>query len=227
MIGFLARLRTDYWITNLLPALEFTLLPPKISVDQDCYAVVGGAPSTVTINGEPAPMWQVIMLPAGAEVKIRLGYHGCRVYLCIAGGGLQAGSEKNQFMPVGDPCAATIGRQRKETRTAQLWTPRRGYVRATLGPEFDSSYAAQLKQAWRVGARSSGMGVRLEGEPLALPSRDIESAPVQDGTVQATGEGLIALLRERGTLGGYPRVASIIDCDVDRVAQLRQVTIFV
>lgn len=44
---------------------------------------------------------------------------------------------------------------------------------------------------------------------------------MQDGTLQATALGLIALLRERGTIGGYARVANVIDCDVDRLAQLR------
>lgn len=64
------------------------------------------------------------------------------------------------------------------------------------------------------------MGAVLEGLPLELASHDILSAPVQDGSVQSTGKGLIALLRDRGTLGGYPRVATVIDCDVDRLAQL-------
>jgi len=65
------------------------------------------------------------------------------------------------------------------------------------------------------------MGLVLEGEPLDLPGYDLLSAPVQDGTIQATANGLLALLRERGTLGGYPRVATVIDCDVDRLAQFR------
>ena len=42
-----------------------------------------------------------------------------------------------------------------------------------------------------------------------------------DGTVQATADGLIILLRERQTVGGYPRIAQIIPSDVDVAAQFR------
>ena len=47
------------------------------------------------------------------------------------------------------------------------------------------------------------------------------SGPVTDGTVQLTPKGPIILLRQRQTVGGYPRVFNVIDPDVDLLAQYR------
>jgi allophanate hydrolase subunit 2 len=97
-----------------------------------------------------------------------------------------------------------------------------GSIRVLPGPELAPSGKSTLTNGWwEVGTQSNAIGLRLSGPALAIPSYDIQSAPTQDGTVQATQAGLIALLRNRGTLGGYPRVANVIDCDVDRLAQFR------
>jgi len=45
------------------------------------------------------------------------------------------------------------------------------------------------------------------------------SSPVVDGTVQLTPHGPIVLLRERQTIGGYPRVFVVADVDVDVLGQ--------
>jgi allophanate hydrolase subunit 2 len=45
------------------------------------------------------------------------------------------------------------------------------------------------------------------------------SAPVNDGTVQLTPSGPIILLRQRQTVGGYPRVLNVISADVDLLGQ--------
>ena len=63
--------------------------------------------------------------------------------------------------------------------------------------------------------------MRLLGPVPALERYDIASGPVIDGTIQATADGLIILLRERQTVGGYPRIAQIIPSDVDLAAQFR------
>ena len=185
-------------------ALEFALAPAVMVVEKTCRVVVGGAPVEIEIDGQSAPEWTVLEVPSGAQVSVRMGAFGCRFYLAVA-----ADSE-----------AAVVGRTRVEG--TEDWAPDPGTVRVLAGPESDpAALEALCGRPWQVGLQSSGMGLVLEGEPLDLPGYDLLSAPVQDGTIQATANGLLALLRERGTLGGYPRVATVIDCDVDRLAQFR------
>ena len=195
-------------------AVEFTLAPAVIAVTSACRFVVGGASCEIKLDGKLQPEWTVLQASAGSEIRIVIRELGCRVYLCIAGG------VDSEGVYIGDSQAAEIGR----TRPAEFseWEPVLGSIRVLPGPELAPSGKSTLTNGWwEVGTQSNAIGLRLSGPALAIPSYDIQSAPTQDGTVQATQAGLIALLRNRGTLGGYPRVANVIDCDVDRLAQFR------
>jgi len=71
---------------------------------------------------------------------------------------------------------------------------------------------AFLDRSWRVSHQSDRIGLRLEGEPLDGGSAGIGF--VSDGTVtgaiQVAGDGLpIALLIDRQTTGGYPKLGAI------------------
>ncbi|QDT09844.1 biotin-dependent carboxyltransferase family protein [Planctomycetes bacterium K23_9] len=206
----------------LAGAIEFTLAPAALTIQQDCHLVVGGAPCECRIDGAEQPEWTVVQANAGSEMTIRLGPTGCRVYVGMAGGveaNLDASVDAAGVFR-GNPLAAKIGRTLRVGK--QSWAPEFGVVRVLPGPEFESSLADDIADRhWEIAEQSNSVGLRLAGKKLPLPSYDILSAPVQDGTIQATQSGLLALLRDRGTLGGYPRVATVIDCDVDRLAQFR------
>ncbi|MDI3297941.1 MAG: 5-oxoprolinase subunit PxpB [Bacillota bacterium] len=105
-------------------------------------------------------------------------------------------------------------------------------LRVTLGPDDDLFEAAALEglfaRSWRVARASDRAGMRLEGGKLAFRPEALSAAagrslsePVALGAIQVPpgGEPII-LLADRPTIGGYARVATVIDADVDRLAQL-------
>jgi allophanate hydrolase len=48
------------------------------------------------------------------------------------------------------------------------------------------------------------------------------SEPVAPGSVQVAGDGVATvLLADHQTTGGYPKLATVLDADLDRFAQLR------
>ena len=65
------------------------------------------------------------------------------------------------------------------------------------------------------------MGYRLEGPPLThARTANIVSDGIANGTVQIPGTGQpLLLLAERGTTGGYPKIATVITADLGRAAQ--------
>src|SRR3989442_5876250 len=66
------------------------------------------------------------------------------------------------------------------------------------------------------------MGLRLAGEALVRPVRELLSEPVAPGTVQVVNDGQCIVLGADGhTIGGYPKVAHVIAADFDRLGQLR------
>jgi allophanate hydrolase len=99
-------------------------------------------------------------------------------------------------------------------------------VRVVMGPQADSFSEESLRfflgESFVIAPAFDRMGVVLQGPALVPLSVSMLSAPVLRGNVQVNGEGVATiLLADHQTTGGYPRIASVISADLDRVAQLR------
>jgi antagonist of KipI len=98
-------------------------------------------------------------------------------------------------------------------------------VRVVLGPQEAAftprGIQAFLGSAYTIGAQSDRMGYRLEGPRVEHRSgADIVSDGTPAGAVQIAGDGLpLVLLADRGTTGGYAKIATIASVDLPRVAQ--------
>ncbi len=66
------------------------------------------------------------------------------------------------------------------------------------------------------------MGMRLDGTKLEnIVNTNIKSEGLVRGVVQVPADGKpIILLSDHGTIGGYPKIATVISADLDKVAQL-------
>ncbi|KIC38231.1 5-oxoprolinase subunit C family protein [Leisingera sp. ANG-M7] len=77
--------------------------------------------------------------------------------------------------------------------------------------------------AFSRGSRANRMGVEMvsEGEGFAAEGQlNILSEVILPGDVQMTGDGKpFVLLRECQTTGGYPRIGTVLPCDLPKVAQ--------
>jgi antagonist of KipI len=100
-------------------------------------------------------------------------------------------------------------------------------LRIVPGPQWprltQASRTDLASAAFRVGARSDRMGIRLQGPTLAL-ERPMEmlSSGVAPGTVQLPPDGSpILLMADRQTTGGYPRLGEVATVDLPLAAQLR------
>ena len=76
---------------------------------------------------------------------------------------------------------------------------------------------------WRITPQSNRVGYRLSGAPLELRHRvELRSYGVIAGIVQVPPAGEpIVQLADANTVGGYPRIATVIDADLWRLAQAR------
>ncbi len=100
-------------------------------------------------------------------------------------------------------------------------------IRLMPGPEHGRLTPASRErlfgEAFRVAPESDRMGYRLQGPPLALASdEELLSEGVAAGTLQLPPGGApIALLADRQTTGGYPRIGQIASVDLPAIAQLK------
>ena len=75
---------------------------------------------------------------------------------------------------------------------------------------------------YKVTKLSDRMGMRLEGPTLEnIVSTNIKSEGLVKGVIQVPADGKpIILLSDHGTIGGYPKIAVVINADYDSAVQL-------
>jgi 5-oxoprolinase (ATP-hydrolysing) subunit C len=97
-------------------------------------------------------------------------------------------------------------------------------IRVVMGPqddEFGDATKLFLDGEWKISATSDRMGYRLEGPVIKhLHGHNIVSDGTVNGSIQVPGNGQpIVLMPDRGTSGGYPKIATVISADFGRFAQ--------
>lgn len=100
-----------------------------------------------------------------------------------------------------------------------------GPIRVVMGPqddEFGEATELFLGSEWKISATSDRMGYRLQGPIIKhLYGHNIVSDGTVNGSIQVPGNGQpIVLMPDRGTSGGYPKIATVITADLGRFAQI-------
>lgn len=226
-------------------ALEMTLAGPTLRIDGDGVVAITGADLGACLNGRPLPLWQAVAVCDGAELAFSGRRTGMRAYLAVAGGidvppvlgsrstftraGL--GGFKGRALAAGDcvpvgpcPCADSLAGRRLPRDVVPRFAAS-VTVRVVMGPQDSAFTAAGIKtflsEPFTLTAQSDRVGCRLSGPPIAhIAGADIVSDGTVCGAVQVSGDGMpIVLLADRGTTGGYTKIATVVTADVPILAQ--------
>ncbi len=98
-------------------------------------------------------------------------------------------------------------------------------IRVVLGPQADyftdGAVKTFLSSDYTVSPHADRMGYRLEGPALAhAKGYDIVSDGIVTGAIQVPGSGLpIVLMVDHQTIGGYPKIATVISADISVVGR--------
>jgi allophanate hydrolase len=225
--------------------LELRGLGPQLAVRHGPLrvALAGNVAATILrANGssQPLPAWQSATLTEQDSLKIG-AVAGGTAYLALSGGCAvprQLGSRSTyqragiggidgHALQTGDriPCAQLGQRDYRETR-GEPFVHADGPIRVLLGPQAghftDDAIATFLNTPYTATAEQDRMGLRLAGPALAHSSpasADIVSDGVTPGAIQVPANGLpIILLADCQTVGGYPKIATVISADLPRLA---------
>ena len=231
--------------------IEVRAAGPKLAVRRGPvrFALSGDLSATlVRADGDTfeIPAWQSVTLEAGDELHVGF-LPGGVAYVAVSGGfatPVQLGSRSTyQRAEIGVPltldaqipCAVLspeecggVGEENGYF-VASPWAHAEGPIRIILGPQDDhftaASIADLLDGEYRATTQSDRMGMRLEGKALAHREpalADIVSDGVVPGVIQVPGNGQpIILLADCQTVGGYPKIATVISADLPRLAQVR------
>jgi biotin-dependent carboxylase-like uncharacterized protein len=207
-------------------ALEISLSGPTLRSDAPVACVLYGAPFEMSSDRQPLIAGATFTLHSGETLHIGGAPRGMRGYFSVQGGidaPLILGSRTSLApLKAGErlACRSATIRGRSIDRE---WPPT-DCLRILPGGQSSWFPPGALEQRGEfvVSPSSNRMGLRLQGEPLPVPAREMVSEPVCPGTVQATRDGQCIILGVDGqTIGGYPRIAHVIRADLDRLGQLR------
>lgn len=200
---------------------------------------LAGATRTAVAAGLPLAMQTSVLLRPGDTLILGAARDGVFSYLAIAGGipgepvfgsvsvnaraGL--GSPFPRPLQAGDLLTLPDALPSARERRLPAMEPSREPIRVVPGPqdhEFGAARDLFLASEWRVSAISDRMGYRLEGPVIAHShGHNIVSDGTVDGSIQVPGSGQpIVLMPDRGTTGGYPKIATVIGADIGRLAQI-------
>ena len=234
--------------------VENTLFAPGIEVgpfgasftarEGAVRVALAGAPRSAGISGRAVAWDTSVTITDGETLKLGLARGGSFSYLAIEGGiagepmfgslavnaraGL--GSPYPRPLQAGDELQVTAANGTAELRI-DLAPAVVGPIRVVMGPqddEFGDGINLFLDSEWKISATSDRMGYRLEGPVIRhLHGHNIVSDGTVNGSIQVPGNGQpIVLMSDRGTSGGYPKIATVITADFGRFAQIPAGTAF-
>lgn len=210
------------------PALEFALKGPTLQTDVNVGCVIFGAPFEAHLNGYPVEIGRTFTMHCGDELRIGGVRQGARAYLCVRGGfqlplilashsALDPVKRNDKLI-----CESSHVRGRfcPELHFNAVESPTFAVLPGLQADWFDEDDFYQ--QTYKVTPASNRMGLRLSGKPSTFPERELTSEPVCPGSIQVTRDGQCIVLGVDGqTIGGYPKIAQVIDADLDTLGQLR------
>src|ERR1700710_2580733 len=198
---------------------------------------LAGATRSADIAKRPAAFDTSMTLADGESLNLGFARGGTFSHLAIEGGvqgepmfgslavnaraGL--GSPYPRPLQAGDKLQAAVASGAVE-RAIDLPAVMQGPIRVVMGPqddEFGDAKQLFLDSEWKISATSDRMGYRLEGPAIKhLHGHNIVSDGTVNGSIQVPGNGQpIVLMPDRGTTGGYPKIATVITADFGRFAQ--------
>src|SRR3954471_12099063 len=200
---------------------------------------LAGAPRNADIAGRAVAPDTSATLADGETLTLGFARSGAFSYLAIEGGiagepmfgSLAVNARAGLGSPYPRPLQAGDEFQVKAAgiaaeRRIELPAPAAGPIRLVMGPQDDEfaeeAKALFLDSEWRISATSDRMGYRLEGPVIRhLYGHNIVSDGTVEGSIQVPGNGApIVLMPDRGTSGGYPKIATVISVDLGRFAQI-------
>ena len=231
--------------------IEIPMLPFSVRFDVDVDIALTGADCAARLDEVPLqPDW-AIRVRAGQVLKLSAPKNGCRAYLCVGGGidvptilGSRStqlregfGGHEGRMLRKGDRLAARrtdtvlpdggMGAMPVAALLPELGQGANVTVRVLPAAEYDlfrgEAHDALWGGDWAVTPQSNRAGYRLAGPELQLTAPvELRSHGVVPGVIQVPPGGQpIIQLADAATMGGYPKIGTVIEADLWRLAQAR------
>jgi biotin-dependent carboxylase-like uncharacterized protein len=210
----------------------------------DTVIAITGAKMPLMINGKVKELWRSYKVKAGDLIELGFTNLGVRSYFAVAGGfnipltfGSSAtvcresiGGLNGTKLKANDILACTPKKEAQLLKLSKKDQPKYcDEVLLRVIPSYQQLHFPSDQQKlfysseYRVGQNYDRMGYQLEGQKITCDIDGIVSEGICNGAVQIPQDGQpIVLMNDRQTIGGYPKIGSVISPDTAKLGQLAQ-----
>lgn len=238
------------WANRLLnnpehcPLLEINFGGLKLIANTATTIAVTGANGSLTINGNAKETWRSHHINPDDEIEIGFATEGCRTYLAVFEGFVV----EPQFSSVSTVIREKVGGINGRALAAGdllFYKPTPKQTLYALSAEDIPHYSGSLtlqvvtgyqhvffdrvelakffSNEYRVSAQCDRMGYRLNGPAIQSGISQMLSEGICKGAIQIPPDGQpIVLSVDRQTIGGYPKLGSVLSLDLDLLMQSSQ-----
>lgn len=239
--------QSAYWANRLLSnpqgstLIECSVGGLQLKANGSSYIAVTGANAALTINGKAAQAWTTHKVSNGDVIELAMASQGLRCYLAVAGGF----DVKPQFGSTSTVLREGVGglngnklQAGDSLPVAQVTSLPRLQLPVQYRPQFNriltlrliegyqaASFASTERQrfylnSYQVTPQADRMGYKLKGSAIRCQQSQLLSEGICYGAVQIPPDGQpIVLLNDRQTLGGYPKIGSVLSLDCALLSQ--------
>ncbi|WP_163936048.1 biotin-dependent carboxyltransferase family protein [Paraferrimonas sp. SM1919] len=236
-----------YWANKLLgngpnsSAIEVTFGGLALIATADCAIAITGAQAEIKLNNTLLPMWRSVNVKAGDSIDISYAKHGCRLYLAVVGGFQLPAEFGSQSTTIREGVGPFNGKalQKNDDLPSLNRTALQHFqlpvaavpsysneltLRVITGYQFsDIPKLERLKffnSQYQVSPQCDRMGYRLKGEAISTGISNLYSEGITKGAIQIPADGQpIVLANDRQTIGGYPKIGSVLSLDLAKLMQ--------
>ena len=223
-------------------AIEASFGGLELEAQVNSLVAVTGGDQPLEINGLEKDTWRSHRVEAGDRISLGFASRFCRSYLAVHGGfeiplefdstatvvregigGLEGGK-----LEAGDNLPARGTRESRCFRVPEITrTEYSNEITVRVIPGYQQHHFTRLQQRrffsaeYTVTDRADRMGYRLEGPAIECGLDGILSEGICMGAIQIPADGQpIVLLKDRQTIGGYPKIGAAISLDTAKLSQL-------
>ncbi|UTJ07568.1 biotin-dependent carboxyltransferase family protein [Arcobacter roscoffensis] len=213
---------------------------------KDIKVALTGAKCEFFINNTLYPTWQTYSVKAGDIIKVGKIEEGARVYFGVKGGfdikkefGSNSTTLKEKLgginadrLQKGQILESKKINEFYNIRLKEKFVPKYEdtlELRVILSYQDEFFYKEEIAKffssIYTVSNEFNRMGCKLQGEPVSCSIDGIISEGIGFGSIQIPSDGQpIILLKDRQTIGGYPKIGSVLSIDCFKLAQAKPKT---
>lgn len=224
-------------------AIEASVGGLSLEAQADTQIALTGGDAVLSINKKPVASWQTHTIKAGDRIELGFAQHNTRHYLAVKDGLKVAemfgsastvareklGGLDGSALKAGD----IIPYQTQNTAALPQFSldasNRPDYsgdvlLRVVLGYQKDHFSSLQQRRfftsEFTLDDRCDRMGFRTTGPEIKADIDGILSEGICFGAIQIPPDGQpIVLLNDRQTIGGYPKIGSVLSLDIPALTQ--------